>query len=398
MTERFRFTIATLRELEPRASRYYVYDYKVPHLALCVMPSGTRTFYIYRRVHGRPERIKLGRFPAMTLEQARTRAETMNGVIAEGSSPAQTRRDLRGELTLGALFERYLVDHLEARNRTTRVARSIYNTHLKRWANRKLSDIRHPDVVRLHARIGAETGPIMANRAIERLRAMFNRAIKWELFSGENPAVGIEKFPEKARERFLQPDEMPRFLQAVAESAPDFRDFVLLCLFTGARSSNVRAMAWRDVNLDRKTWVIPDTKNGEPYTVPLVEEALDVLRARRLHAGFEWVFPGPGRTGHYVEPKRAWAGLLKRAQITDLTLHDLRRTFGSYQAAAGASPLLIQKALGHKSLAATAVYARLNLDPVRESVNAGIATMLRFDGKQESRLKTDDKKNSRPFR
>ena len=389
MSQKFRFTIAALEALEPRATRYYVYDSKVPHLALCVMPSGTRTFYIYRRVHGRPERVKLGRFPAMTLEQARVRAEQLNGVIATGDSPAQTRRDLRGECTLAVLFERYLNDHLEARGRTTRVARSIYNTHLKRWAGRQLSEIRRADVAKLHAQIARESGPIMANRAIERLRAMYNRAIRWELFFGENPAVGIEKFRERSRDRFLQPDELGRFLTAVENSAPDFRDFVLLCLFTGARSSNVRAMAWRDIHLERKTWVIPDTKNGEPYTVPLVEEALTILQSRRPRAGFEWVFPGSGRTGHYVEPKRAWAGLLKRAQISDLKLHDLRRTFGSYQAAAGASPLLIQKALGHKSLAATQIYARLNLDPVRESVNAGIATML---GKRKSE-DSDEKKD-----
>ncbi|MEM7540510.1 MAG: site-specific integrase [Pseudomonadota bacterium] len=377
MAEHLNFTVGSLNALKARPKRYYVYDTKIPHLALCVTPSGTRTFYLYRRIHGQPERLKLGRFPAMTIDQARKQAERTNGTIAAGLSPAETRRALRGELTVQALYERYRVEHLEARGQHSRATVSIFENHLKPWARRKLSTIRRAHVIKRHAELGRTAGPIMANRAVERLRAMYNWAIRMELFSGDNPAVGIEKFKEVARERFLQPDEVPRFIAAVEASEPDFRDFVLLCLFTGARSSNVRAMAWRDVFLERATWTIPDTKNGEPYTVPLVSEAMTILERRQNRTASEWVFPGPGQTGHFVEHKRAWGTLLKRAKIENLHLHDLRRTLGSYQAATGASQLVIQKSLGHKSLAATSVYTRLNLDPVRESVNAGVDALLK---------------------
>jgi integrase len=57
-------------------------------------------------------------------------------------------------------------------------------------------------------------------------------------------------------------------------------------------------------------------------------------------------------------------------------MHDLRRTLGSWQAAAGASLPIIGKSLGHKSLRATQVYARLNLDPVRTSVNQAVSAMV----------------------
>ena len=83
-----------------------------------------------------------------------------------------------------------------------------------------------------------------------------------------------------------------------------------------------------------------------------------------------------GKTGHLVEPRRPWKDLLKRAEIYDLRLHDLRRTLGSYQTISGASTTIVGKTLGHKSLEATAVYARLNLDPVRASVEKATATML----------------------
>ncbi len=69
-----------------------------------------------------------------------------------------------------------------------------------------------------------------------------------------------------------------------------------------------------------------------------------------------------------TDPRLPWRELLKRAHITDFHIHDLRRTFGSYQAQLGANETIIQKALGDKSRAAAAVYMRLGLDPVRDSI------------------------------
>jgi integrase len=77
-----------------------------------------------------------------------------------------------------------------------------------------------------------------------------------------------------------------------------------------------------------------------------------------------------------VEPKSGWKRILQRAEIKDLRLHDLRRTLGSWQAATGANSFMIGQSLGHKSSQSTAVYARLNIDPVRESVEKATQAML----------------------
>ena len=79
---------------------------------------------------------------------------------------------------------------------------------------------------------------------------------------------------------------------------------------------------------------------------------------------------------HLVNPNRVWNRILERAGIDDLRIHDLRRTLGSWQAKTGASLVTIGKSLNHKSLNATAIYARLDLDPVRESVNTATAAMM----------------------
>jgi len=69
---------------------------------------------------------------------------------------------------------------------------------------------------------------------------------------------------------------------------------------------------------------------------------------------------------------------LQRADIKDLRLHDLRRTLGSYQAITGASSLIIGKSLGHKNHQSTAIYARLSINPIKESVEKATQTMQEF--------------------
>ncbi|NHX27617.1 tyrosine-type recombinase/integrase, partial [Escherichia coli] len=76
----------------------------------------------------------------------------------------------------------------------------------------------------------------------------------------------------------------------------------------------------------------------------------------------------------------AWDRIRKDAGIEDIRIHDLRRTLGSYQAATGANGYIIGKSLGHKSQQSTAIYARLNLDPVRESVNKATDAMFGYMG------------------
>ena len=88
------------------------------------------------------------------------------------------------------------------------------------------------------------------------------------------------------------------------------------------------------------------------------------------------MFPGRGKTGHLVEPKAAWRALLRRGGLSGVRLHDLRRTFGSWQALTGASLPVIGKSLGHTQPSTTSIYARLTIEPVRESVTKATRAMF----------------------
>lgn len=125
----------------------------------------------------------------------------------------------------------------------------------------------------------------------------------------------------------------------------------------------------------------------------LSPEAVTILEARKEAAenGAVFVFPGTGASGHIEEPKKAVIRVMERAGIPygrktadGVTLHDLRRTLGSWQAKKGASLAIIGKSLNHKSQQATAIYARLDLDPVGASVNTATAVMMEAGGMKEA--------------
>lgn len=81
-----------------------------------------------------------------------------------------------------------------------------------------------------------------------------------------------------------------------------------------------------------------------------------------------WVFPGKDPNLHLVDPKRSWQTVLRMAGISDLRMHDLRRTLASYMAIDNQSLSIIAKALGHKSTVSTQIYSRLTNDPVRQAM------------------------------
>ena len=383
---RFKFTKKDIEALPiPLKGYVYHYDTVVKGLGIGMGKTGTRTFIFYRKINGSPERLTLGRFPDLTVEEARGKASAINSARAKGENPADTARASKREMTLDDLFSEYM-ERTAANNKRPDKPKANYRLYLSQWGKRKLSTIKHEEVDRLHNKLGRDKGKVTANIALKLLHVMFNKAInEWRIWAGENPAHGIKKFPEQSRDRFIQGDELPRFFQALAEEQNDtMRDYFLLSLLTGARRSNVLAMQWNDVNLGRAEWRIKETKNGTPQTVTLSPEALIVLRNRKPPEPAAFVFPGIGNTGHLAEPKRGWRRILERAGIDDLRIHDLRRTLGSWQAKTGASLAIIGKSLNHKNQNTTAIYARLDLDPVRDSVNTATSAMMAAAGMTKS--------------
>lgn len=444
MQTRINFTKAVLDGLAVPVDgqRFVFHDVKTPGLELRITSKGAKTFSLRRRVKGGElERHTIGRYPDVSVDQARRHAAALTGHLAVGESVVAAKRLRKSQITFADLFGQYLARHSKPRKRTWREDESKYKAYLARLLGpRKIQDITRQEIAAVHSKITADGHSTTANRVLALASSVFGWGISAGL--GEtNPARGIKRNPERSRDRFLQPDELPRFFRALAvEPNETIRDFFLMCLLTGARRSNVLTMRWRDISFERAEWRIPRTKNNTAQVVTLTPEAVKLLEdrrgmqeARESREGADakeliYVFEGTGKRGHLIEPKKGWERVLLRAgalgfvealahkaqwpgnvereavdlaltlpaqamekyaeegrllhlkpadfAIEDLRVHDLRRTLGSWQARTGASLAIIGKSLNHKSVQTTAIYARLDQDPVRASVRRATDAML----------------------
>jgi integrase len=356
------------------------YDTKEKGLGLYITATGHKSFFIKKCINNQQKVIVIGPFPAMSVELARKKAQEIKLQIAMGENPLEEKEKRAKEKTLGEAYREYMEKHAKAECKPR--SQKDIELHLRKvlalWNQRELSSIARQEVRDLHERIGKENGKIEANRVLTYICAIYNKMISWD-WEGANPTIGIKKFKETKRDRFILKDELPRFMEALKnEPNRDMKDFFLMCLYTGARKGNALSMRWEDVDFSINEWRIPNTKNGEPVRVPLIGQVLEILNDRiHLKESSPWVFPSSdgSKSGHIQEPKTAWKRIIERAGLENLRIHDLRRTCGSYQAIAGVPIVTIGKSLGHKSIQSTAIYARLSNDPVRVGLESAFSFM-----------------------
>lgn len=283
-------------------------------------------------------------------------------------------------LSLGELFDAYMDNHARLHCRRWRDLERAFTRYLSGWTTRPAESIKRFDVQQLHSQLGRDVGSTTANRVVQLLRTIYNKGRLWELISCSNPAIGITMFRLEARERFLSEEEVAQFFTALNSLRYEAtRDFLMLCLLTAARRSNVAAMKWADVDLTRGVWYISgkESKNRQSYYVPLVGLAVQILQRRKDRAQSEWVFPSTrSETGHLTKPEKAWRVLIERAGLNDVRIHDLRRTLASYQAMTGANMLIIAKTLNHKDMKSVQIYGRLQIDPVRHAMERALSAMV----------------------
>lgn len=379
---KFAFTQRRLESLKvPDKGRVTYRDTKVVGLGIRVTCKGAKSAYLSKKINGRHVKYRLGAWPEDFGTVGRLRdvatkklAEGLDGLIKE-------RRQARTEPTIADLWEHWVSARIGRKSdRAQAEDHRMYAKFVQpAWERRALSTIDRQDVAALHRRIGKKSGPYQANRVHGLLRAMYVAGQTAGLHRGVNPCIGIDKFDEVSRDRFLDNEELARFSKALAAESEHFQDAFRLLLFIGCRKSDLMAMRWGDINLDFKLWRIAESKTGT-VVIPLTEQAVDILERRREVAnGCPWVFPGSGRTGHLVDLRKPWERVIRAAGLIDVRIHDLRRTMASHMAIAGTSMPIVGAALGHRAGSrATAVYARLSTDSVRTAMSQAGAAMMRL--------------------
>ena len=351
-------TNLAVRKARPKDKRYDLYDAALRGFGVRVATSGTKSWFVMRRVNGRMVRYSLGRYPEYSLTEARAAAAAALKRMTEGEHPHADKAAMFDEV-----LEEWLVRD-QAKNRSVGNVRNAVAKHvLPAFGGRSIDSIRKADVLRLIDKIVDSGSPVQANRVLAYLRRLFNWCIERDLIA-DNPAAGI-KAPTKevSRERVLSLDELKDVLVAAQRIGYPWGPLVELLVYTGQRLDEVGQATWDEFDLDNQIWALPGfrTKNGRPHVVHLSDATMSTISALPQVDGQAWLFSTTGR-GPVKGFSKAKAKLDEESGVTNWTFHDLRRTFATFTTdKLKISPVVIDKVLNHASGAVkgiAAVYQR----------------------------------------
>ena len=376
MQHRIKLTKRTIDRLESDGRERFYWDTELPGFGLRIRASGRKYFIVQFRAKGRERRMTLGRHGTVTVDAARRRAIAHIAEARNGVDPAAERDAARSRVTMGALAERFLEEHVanHCKASTARdYRRSIRLYVAPRFAKRDVADIERRDIAALHHDMRAT--PYQANRTLAVLSKMFNLAELWGLRpDGSNPCLHVKRYREEARERFLAQDEFARLghvLDAIDEDGSETRSAVTairLLMLTGCRLSEIQTLRWEHVDLEAGELHLPDTKTGSRI-VPLAPAAVRVLASLPRDSDNPWVIAGKKAGSHLTDLQHPWRRIRALAGLDGVRIHDLRHSFASRAVALGESLPMIGKLLGHTQVQTTARYAHLARDTVKASAS-----------------------------
>jgi len=279
------------------------------------------------------------------------------------------------EKTLLALaLDRYIKDVSVTKKASTHVheigTAKILKTYLGKY---NLAGIT-PDIVSKYRDFRLAEG--LSNNSVRLelalLSHLFTIAIKeWGMGLTYNPVSSIRKpSPGKGRNRRLIGDEEKRLLKACDEhSNPMLGWMVRLAIYTAMRLGEIKRLTRKQVNLDKNSITLFDTKNNEMRTIPLTLKArntlLEALNYSVRPIDTDLIFFGePGRDGKRrpYTINKFWTQALQRAGIEDLRFHDLRHEATSRFVEAGLSDQEVSSITGHKSMQMLKRYTHLRTE------------------------------------
>jgi integrase len=366
------FTKKWLDQLPPnpkdaRAREKEYSDTQVVGLKLLVSKQGRKFFLLRYTFQQRKCAIKVGEYGPLSLAEARQRANELKALIGQGIDPQEERRQQQQIPTFGAFVQAHYLPYAFANKRSARADESKLRIHLlPLLQNRKLDQITTQELQRYFDQLKIHYTPATANRHLSLLSRMLKLAVSWG-FLEKNPAVGIRKAQENnERHRYLSDEEIVRLLAALRQ---DRNPVAAACfeflLYTGVRKGEALAAKWEHVDLHKRVWFLPRTKNGKARHVILNNLAVDLLQRQGRVPGNPYLFPGKVAGQPLNNPQKCFKRALRQAGIHDFRIHDLRHTHASIAINNGASLYEVQNLLGHSQAKTTTRYAHLADETLR---------------------------------
>jgi integrase len=383
----------------------------------------SKTYIVEKRVNGRTVRVRIGRHNQIPTEKARKMAQSHIFEMSGGKDVNAIKRASGEEsMTLGDAFKDF-IERRDLKAKTIHDYGLSMNNAFKGWQRKRLVDITRDMVKKkysqikrdaesryirrskdggfsLNKEVAGKRGNAQANLDMRFLRSLMNFASgQYEDRNGQplvkdNPVAVLTQtkswYRVERRQTIIKPHELSAWFLAVNNlNGSQVRDYLILLLFTGLRRQEAMKLRWDQIDLRAKTLTVTDTKNRNPLTLPLGSFILKLLTKRNKNsAESEFIFPGPGKTGHLVESKFQTALVTKESGIK-FCLHDLRRVFINTAESLDISSYAVKQLVNHSTGGdVTAGYMISDPERLRKPMERIEAHLLRLCRKEKGKIVT----------
>ena len=356
----------------PVAGQVEYYDELLPGFGLRVSYKGAKAWFLMGRLRGTQKRITLGRYPTLTLLEAREKARETCLELSKGLDPGvlvaqrMNKLSLIEKETFGSQTDEFLKKYVIPKLRTRMLEGYVFalkGKYTNSWTAIPVSALGKGQILDLIEGLEAEGKHAMARQILAYLHKFFSWCVARDILV-VNPCSHVKvSVTQKPRERVLSLSELQRVLDAAGKLGGPGGGLVMLLLLTGQRRGKTSAMRWQDLEgLDSANpiWRIPSsiTKNKRPHSVHLSERAIQVIRAQNRRLDCQFVFSNAGKQlsdfsgiKSAVEAKLA---LVSGSLSEPWTVHDLRRSLVTGMNEMGIAPPHVIEAIvnhvsGHRS-------------------------------------------------
>ena len=361
-----------IRDAAPRAATWILWDAVFKSFGVRIAPGGTKSYVLDFHDAGKHRRVTLARVGELPLKQARALASRQMAKVRAGDAHMLDRRREAAEApTVADTVDRFLNDHAERRIANGRMKRRTVADYASQCRAVILPALGAMPVAAVEASdieaMADPLKPVMRNRILALSSRVFTLAEHWGLRPQRtNPARGIERSVETARDRVLSPAEFEALAVALADRAernPAAVAAIRLAAMTGLRIGEVLAVQWQHVDMETGALLLPETKTGRRWH-DLPAAALAVLDT--LPRINDWCFTNGRSAVGYKHTAATFRAAAAAAGLENTRLHDLRRTVATRAAASGLGILELRALLGWKTTAMPARYVALAGDGIRE--------------------------------
>lgn len=413
---RQKLTFERLRkfELTEGKSQAFLWDTEVPALA-CRATKGTKAFIFQSVFLGKTLRMTIGNINVWKIDDARNEARRLQTLVDTGTDPriakaekiaalqSQQAESRRGKVTLSVVWEeyleelktgisaktkrpysqRYLADHIRLSDRggnPKKVGDGLtMAAPLAYFLDLPLSEIT-PILVTDWLTRERQTRPTVTANSYRILRTFLKWVEDHKYFQGVIPADltqdrNVRKMiPVSASKAddCLQKEQLKSwFAEVRLLSNTMISTYLQVLLLTGARREEIASLRWDDIDFKWSSMRIRDKVEGErtipltPYVSTILSKLADTQKSKLVDS--QWVFSSNSKSGKIVEPRKAHNQALQRANLPHISLHGLRRSFGTLAEWVEVPTGVVAQIMGHKpSALAEKHYRRRPLDLLRK--------------------------------